>query len=176
MSRRSVPALAAALAAAALLTGCGVTGSGVVEAGGPATVEAFPGAGARLTLFFLSPEGRLTPVLRGTGYDPQTGQVPTAKAVSVLLEGPGSQEGAAGLGTGLPATTGPVDVTSSRGTVRITLPFPVRGLKDNAVRQVVCTAAYAEGREDAVDVVLAGRDGVLPPARCGGALPGAASP
>ncbi|MFI8181804.1 GerMN domain-containing protein [Actinacidiphila glaucinigra] len=170
--RRYVPALVCA--AAALLTGCGVPGSGVVEAGGPATVDAFPGAPNRLTLFFLSPEGRLTPVLRATRDDAQAPPVPTAQVVTVLLDGPEPQEGKAGLGTGLPSSAGPVDVVSSRGTVRITLPFPVRRLKDNAVRQVVCTAAYAEGREDAAAIVLAGSDGTLPPARCGGALPGTA--
>lgn len=100
--------------------------------------------------------------------------MPTAQVVTVLLDGPEPQEGKAGLGTGLPSSAGPVDVVSSRGTVRITLPFPVRRLKDNAVRQVVCTAAYAEGREDAAAIVLAGSDGTLPPARCGGALPGTA--
>ncbi|MFD8071848.1 hypothetical protein ACFV3E_04215 [Streptomyces sp. NPDC059718] len=173
MRRRSVPVLL--LTAAALLAGCGVPGSGVVEAGGPATVDAFPGTPDRLTLFFLSPEGRLTPVLRATEDDAQAPPIAAAKVLTVLLDGPAPEEHAAGLGTGLPASAGPVDVTSSQGTVRVTLPFPVRRLKDNAVRQVVCTAAYAEGHEGAAEVVLAGTDGALPPVRCGGVVPGAAS-
>ncbi|MFE0627366.1 hypothetical protein ACFW3D_10375 [Streptomyces sp. NPDC058864] len=173
MRRRSVPALVCA--AAALLAGCGVPGSGVVEAGGPATVDAFPGTANRLTLFFLSPEGRLTPVLRGTRDDAQEPPVPTAKVVTVLLDGPEPQERAAGLHSGLPAATGPVDVASSGDTVRVTLPFPVRSLKEDAVRQLVCTAAYAERREDSGTIVLAGSDGALPAARCGGSLPRASS-
>ncbi|MGI5251191.1 hypothetical protein [Actinacidiphila glaucinigra] len=181
MRPRSVPAAAGrryvqalVFAAAALLAGCAVPGSGVVEAGGPATVEAFPGAPNRLTLFFLSPDGLITPVLRATGDDAQAPPVPTAQVVAVLLDGPEPQESEAGLGTGLPPSAGPVDVTSSRGTVRVTLPFPVRPLKDDAARQVVCTAAYAEGREDTAAIVLAGSDGTLPAARCGGTLPGTA--
>ncbi|MFF7211027.1 hypothetical protein ACFZAU_10870 [Streptomyces sp. NPDC008238] len=174
MKRRRLPA-ALCVAAAALLAGCGVQGSGVVEAGGPATVDVFPGPPDRLTLFFLSPEGRLTPVLRGTGDAAPGTPVATAKVVTVLLDGPEPQESAAGLGTGLPATTGPVDVTSSGDTVRVSLPFPVRDLAENARRQVVCTAAYADGHEDDRVVVLAGTDGALPAGNCGGALPGPAS-
>ncbi|MGW3244870.1 hypothetical protein [Streptomyces sp. NPDC001070] len=172
MRRPPVATAVCAAAAAALLAGCGVPESGVVEAGGPATTIVYPDTANRLLLFFLSPEGRPTPVLRDTGvYDEHAPPVQTAKLLSALLQGPRPDESAAGLTTGLPVSGGPVDVASSLGTVRVTLPFPVRDLKDGAVSQLICTTAYAEARNGDAEVTLTGRDGTLPPARCAGIVP-----
>ncbi|MEU4092605.1 hypothetical protein [Streptomyces sp. NPDC026673] len=166
--RRALAPAAGCAAVAALLAGCGVPESAVVEAGGPATTVVYPSAGNRLVLFFLADDGRPAVVVRQLGeYNEQSPPIPTAKVMSALLDGPLPEEREeAGLTTGLPEPTGPVDVRNSPGALWITAPFPVRKLRDNALRQLVCTAAAAEGRDGTAVVTLTGSDGTLPPARC----------
>ncbi|MFG2196861.1 hypothetical protein [Streptomyces sp. NPDC048639] len=162
-------ALTACGAAAVLLTGCGVQETRVIEAGGPATVLVLPTREERLLLFFLSPQGRPTPVTRPVkpaGEDPGKKAVSTSRSVITLLDGPRANERAAGLRTGLPDLKGSLQVESSPGTVQITAPFAVRRLERNAVQQLVCTAAFAEGRADRTEVTLRGRDGTLRPTSC----------
>lgn len=156
--------------AAVLLTACGVQQTGVVEAGGPATANVYANApGQRQLLFFLSPDGRVTPVVReaGTGDEPAA-PVISFELIGALFAGPLANERAAGLRTGLPALTGAVRAEAGRDTVHLTFAFPVRTLKDNAVRQVVCTAAYSDGHDGGTTAVtITGSDGALPSALCG---------
>ncbi|MFE0517139.1 hypothetical protein [Streptomyces sp. NPDC058964] len=176
----AVRALAACAASAALVTGCGVQDTGVVEAGGPATVSVYPDQQQRVLLFFLTSSGRLAPVSRmdptdpgvtagtgwGTGASAESGGIDGRKLLAVLFHGPSETEAAAGLHTELPPGSGVIDWSSTPDGIEVRLPLAVRSLKRSAVRQIVCTTAYAEDGDGLAEVVLVGRDGMLPPARC----------
>ncbi|OMI41059.1 hypothetical protein [Streptomyces sparsogenes] len=178
MKRRGAAAARAAAAcvmAVAPLTGCGVRGSDVIEAGGPATVTVFPADEQRLLLFFVSPEGRLTPVARRVGGDGSGQAVRSGQAVgpplgdkvlAALFAGPSDGERAAGLRTRLPRPEGRPAMKWSPRDVLVHLPLAVRDLSETARRQVVCTVAYAEGGDGDAEVTLAGQDGALPPTHC----------
>ncbi|WP_129838629.1 GerMN domain-containing protein [Streptomyces sp. RFCAC02] len=157
--RRPLPRAALATAAAALLlTGCGIRQTGTVDAGGPGTPR--PAAGQWL-LFFVAPDGRLTPVPRPAG----TPSAPE-KAVAALFSGPGEDDRAAGLATDLPPGVGLRFSASSAGeTLEIRVTLPMEGLGETAVQQIVCTAAYATG-DARTHVTLTGSDTSLPPAQC----------
>ncbi|MFF1505800.1 hypothetical protein [Streptomyces sp. NPDC058326] len=99
--------------------------------------------------------------------------VTTDKILAMLLAGPQRHEASAGITTDLPALHGegphvvPVDATTSaRRTLRLRAPFPVRELSDAAVRQLVCTTAYADHPTGLADVSVTGPDGTLPTSRC----------
>jgi len=165
-------AVAACVAVAALLVGCGVQETDVIEVGGPATLFA-PDYKRQLLLFFLSGEGEeehLTPVVRqvtADGVPPEDAEpVAGPKYISALFGGPRADERAAGLRTELPKLKGPVEVETNSGTVEIVLPLAVRRLGEMAVRQVVCTAAYVDGGDGGASVIIEGDDETLPPARC----------
>ncbi|MFJ5973958.1 hypothetical protein [Streptomyces sp. NPDC093060] len=156
--------------AAALLTGCGVQQTGVVEAGGSATVAVSASPGRRgLLLYFLSSDDRVTPVFRmlsnGDEADAHPPPVSRAKTLAVLFAGPRDNEIAAGLHTELPRTQGSLQVDATDAGVTIHLPIAVRTLKPAAVQQIVCTAAYAEGG-GAAEVTIWGEDGDLPGTHC----------
>ncbi|MFJ5775191.1 hypothetical protein [Streptomyces sp. NPDC093094] len=178
-----------------LLGGCGIQESDVIEAGGPASVQAFVGDQDML-LFFQSPGGGLSPVVRSAGttviydagdgkpgvVDPDAGgagsgwgsgsgdvQVPTEKVVLALLAGPDQEDRHAGLRTSLPAapTAGKVQVTApSDGQVTIDLPIALDGLRRTAVRQLVCTIAYSQDSDGRVTVRLRGKDGASESGTC----------
>ncbi|MCX2179655.1 hypothetical protein KV205_03785 [Streptomyces sp. SKN60] len=192
--RRTWPGLAALLSLACLpvLAGCGIQGSDVVEAGGPAPVTVQPTASPRVVLFFTGKDGRLMMVLRSVGFFPDpassagTGRgvdptfpadgsdrIAADKVLTALLEGPAAEERAAGLTTRLSF--------HGRGEPHLTLPVPngprqlslrvavrVRDLDPVAVQQLVCTAAYAEGEKfgTGIPVVVSGTDGALPATSC----------
>ncbi|MGV9344676.1 hypothetical protein ACWDSD_07715 [Streptomyces spiralis] len=161
-------AVAACATAATLLTGCGVQKTGVIEVGGPATVMAADPKGQYL-LFFLSTEERLTPVVRfqrDYGLPGHTEPVDAPTDITALFAGPLADERAAGLRTELPKLNGPVGVSTSPGKVQIVLPLAVRPLGKPAVRQLVCTAAFAQDGDGTAEVTLQGEDGALPPTRC----------
>ncbi|CAM5568762.1 hypothetical protein [Streptomyces narbonensis] len=95
------------------------------------------------------------------------------KALAALLAGPNDAETAAGLTTGLPSGLAAPHVTEDKpaGTegrrlLRARAPFPVTGLSETAVRQLVCTTVYAQDRFGLAEVVLIGPDGALPAATC----------
>ncbi|MER5753309.1 hypothetical protein [Streptomyces sp. NPDC002088] len=161
-------AVAACATTAALLTGCGVQETGVVEAGGPATITVFPASDQRMLLFFLASDGRLTPVTRlsTTDVPPNAKQEWIGKTLAALFAGPSANERAAGLHTGLPAKGAKMVFKSTSSTITIRLPLPVRPLAKTALRQLVCTAAYAEGGDGTAEVTIAGDDGTLPPTLC----------
>lgn len=163
-----VRAVAACATAATLLTGCGVQRTDVIEVGGPATVMA-PDPKGQYLLFFLSPEERVTPVVRirdDDGLPGHTEPVDAPTDITELFAGPRANERAAGLRTELPKLNGPVGVSTSPGKVQIVLPLAVRTLGKPAVRQLVCTAAFAQDGDGTGEVTVQGKDGALPPARC----------
>ncbi|MDW6059121.1 hypothetical protein SAZ11_15165 [Streptomyces sp. FXJ1.4098] len=163
----SLRRLGSATVAAALLTGCGVRQSDVVEAGGPATVTVLPDAEQRVLLFFVSSGGRLTPVSMGF-FLSEEGEyvVPGDKVLTMLLAGPSADARAAGLHTELPRSTGFVEVKSAPDQVFVRVSIAVRGLNKTAVRQLVCTAAYVDGGDGDAEVIIAGDDGRLPAVHC----------
>ncbi|MGW2819912.1 hypothetical protein ACWC24_02755 [Streptomyces sp. NPDC001443] len=156
-------------AASALLTGCGVQATDVVEAGGPATVAVYPEIGKRVVLFFLAPDGGLTPAVRSFPPDDPTDDAPVSlpKTLAMLSSGPSDDERSAGLHTDLPPVVGAgAEVKSAPGMLIVRLSLDVRPLSTGARRQLVCTAAYAQDGDGTAKVTLVGDDGVLPAARC----------
>ncbi|MEU1788544.1 hypothetical protein ABZ553_22275 [Streptomyces sparsogenes] len=172
MKRRGAAAARAAAAcvmAVAPLTGCGVRGSDVIEAGGPSTITVFPADEQRLLLFFVSSEGRLTPVARraagagsGLGDGPPLGD----EVLAALFAGPSDGERAAGLRTRLPRPKERPGMKWSPREVLVHLPLAVRDLSETARRQLICTVVYAERGDGGAEVTIAGEDGALPPAHC----------
>ncbi|MFD7609525.1 hypothetical protein [Streptomyces sp. NPDC059828] len=177
-------AAAAALPVAALLAGCGIQETDVVEAGGPATIQTFVTRGNDMLLFFRAPDGELSPVIRtvysessgsaagfppGNTLDGEASPATTGRAVQALLAGPRKEDLAAGLGTGLPraAPGGSLHVAPEQGGISAGLPIALRGLDETALRQLVCTIAYAEDPEGGVMVRLTGQDISTAPAACG---------
>ncbi|MFI5619022.1 hypothetical protein [Streptomyces sp. NPDC051567] len=163
---RARPVAAAALLGPLLLTGCGITPTGVIGSGPAAHVEAGPpGAGA--LLYFLSPEGRAV----AFPQDERLVLSPTALLVR-LLAGPGPREREAGFTTGLPLLTG--EEVLGRSSVEHTaedalwarLPFAVRDLSEPARRQLVCSLSSTTGPDVDAQVTLVGTDTTLEPARC----------
>ncbi|MDG9685949.1 hypothetical protein QC334_24990 [Streptomyces sp. DH18] len=175
-------------AGATLVGGCGIQESDVIEAGGPATVDAFLNRDDDMLLFFRSPDGRLSPVIRSVGpsagfgdeyvepgsgdRDPTgpAGPAPTEKVALALLSGPGRTDRAAGLTTALPAVRegGTVAVqVSSDGGIAVRLPLAVQGLDATALRQLTCTIAYNEATDGRGVVTLTGQDGAKRSGTCG---------
>ncbi|MFD0037545.1 hypothetical protein ACFVIZ_07845 [Streptomyces anulatus] len=173
---------------ASLVGGCGIQESDVIEAGGPATVDAFLNRDNDMLLFFRSPDGGLSPVIRavrpsagfgdeyieaGSGdRDPTgpAGPAPTEKVVLALLSGPGKTDRAAGLTSALPlvreGATVAVEV-SSDGGIAVRLPLAVQGLNATALHQLTCTIAYNEATDGRGVVTLTGHDGAKRSGTCG---------
>lgn len=181
-TRRSAAAASASLAAAAVLLvgGCGIQETDVIEAGGPASVEAFFDRDSEMLLFFRSPDGGLSPVIRTTeptdALGPQyvesgsgdrnagdpAGPVPTEKVVMALLHGPRKEDRAAGLTTSLPAARpgGTAEVSlRPGGRVTTRLPLALERLDSTALHQLTCTIAYSQDPDGQVVVELTGHDG-----------------
>ncbi|AIS01648.1 hypothetical protein [Streptomyces glaucescens] len=179
-ARGRAAGVAGPVAAALLLGGCGIQETDVIEAGGPASVQAFVNPGYDALLFFRAPDGALSPVSRsvtessgfGAGYeepDGPTEPVSTEQAIAALLSGPGPAERSAGLGTSLPRVTagGVGVVTSPDADVTVSLPLALGGLDGTALRQLVCTAAYSQDRDGRTTVRMVGKDGVTATGTCG---------
>ncbi|TXS54996.1 hypothetical protein [Streptomyces sp. t39] len=192
--RRTARTLAT-LAALLPLAGCGIgiPETDVIEAGGPATIDVLPARDFRMLLFFLSPDGMLTPVPRvvddgsaragggfrepdGTEEDSGAGdggsvplpvRPPTDKTVAALLAGPTATERGAGLSNApsLPKEAR-LTVTVSGGVIEAGIDAPLDGMGDLAARQLVCTVAYAEDAWGRPPVRLIGTDGARPSATC----------
>ncbi|WP_406199653.1 hypothetical protein OG331_24015 [Streptomyces sp. NBC_01017] len=189
-TRRRTAAVALGVAATApLLGGCGIQETDVIEAGGPASFQAFLNRDYDMLLFFRAPDGGLSPVIRTTEpsnayVEPDSedqnpgetaGPVPTEKVVKALLGGPGKDDRAAGLSTSLPAARpgGTVEVGRAAGDeVRIRLPIALHGLDSTALRQLTCTIAYSQDADGKVTVQLTGQDGATRSGTCGLALGG----
>ncbi|MEU7032792.1 hypothetical protein ABZ958_03780 [Streptomyces sp. NPDC046237] len=193
MRRRT--GLAALFAGVLALTGCGIQQSDVVEAGGPATIAVLPVDDSRFLLFYVDADDRLVPATRalagpfgeeyqlpdqGVATHPLGSGSVAPKALTLLLEGPSETERAAGLRTRLPQPSAwknaeaglhvslEHDTADGGGefTLRIRLPFPLDELDGAAIRQLVCTAAYAEESDGRASVILSGPGGALPAERC----------
>lgn len=115
----------------------------------------------------------------GPGYEIDTDQLfgsrpGTDKILAMLLAGPRETETAAGITTALPpisagaphVSSDPNTAGAARRQFRLRAPFPVKELTEAAVRQLVCTTAYAEQSAGLVDVSVSGPDGNLPALRC----------
>ncbi|MFD3660717.1 hypothetical protein ACFWVF_08955 [Streptomyces sp. NPDC058659] len=118
----------------------------------------------------------------GPGYEVdhavlRQSRVVSNKVLAALLAGPNQAEAAAGLTTALPHGAGVphVQVEKSGGAqdrrlLRLRAPFTVTDLPATAVRQLVCTTAYAEDRMGLAEVAVTGPDGALPPTTCADTL------
>ncbi|WP_326760214.1 hypothetical protein OHB35_27520 [Streptomyces phaeochromogenes] len=183
--RRRVSAFAV-VAAVPLLGGCGIQETDVIEAGGPASFQAFFDRDYEMLLFFRSPDGGLSPVIRSTGspagssgeffgYELPGSEgtpepVTTEKAVLTLLAGPRKADRAAGLGTALPKARPGATVKvgdSSAGRVTARLPLALNDLNGTALRQLTCTIAYSQDADGQVVVELTGQDGASRSGTCG---------
>jgi hypothetical protein len=180
--RRAAAAALALTAAVPLLGGCGIQETDVIEAGGPASVQAALNREYDMLLFFSSPDGGMSPVIRTpatssvfdgyveAGSEGDTaGQVPTEKVVLELLDGPQEQDRAAGLSTSLPAALPGATVEvelSPAGKVTARLPIALEGLSSTALRQLTCTIAYSQDTDGQAVVQLTGQDGVSTSGTC----------
>ncbi|GGK08205.1 hypothetical protein GCM10011583_45240 [Streptomyces camponoticapitis] len=193
-TRAATPFLpGAVLLSALLLTGCDIQSTDAIDAGDPATIQVFPSREDRTLLFFRS-GGALMPIARPSAYetmpdlsnpsnpsDRPTTDAATAgtKTLVALLAGPLPAERAVGLSDGLPDLPDLPDLPGEGGRDRsprveltkdartlATLPFALSSLDDLAVRQVICTVAFARDAEGGEPVVLRGTDGTLGPAGC----------
>ncbi|MEU6227279.1 hypothetical protein [Streptomyces sp. NPDC047042] len=184
--RTPVAATLALVAAVPLLGGCGIQPTDVVEAGGPASFQAFLDRDYDMLVFFRASDGEVVPVIRTTkpapvfptSYDlpgsgdrssaDLTGPVPTEQALAALLAGPRKEDRAAGLTTALPtATPGrPVVTLPSPGRVKTHLPFPLADLDSTALRQLTCTIAYSQDADGRTAVELTGQDGTSRSTTC----------
>ncbi|MFI8822704.1 hypothetical protein [Streptomyces sp. NPDC053431] len=100
-------------------------------------------------------------------------RVATDKVLGLLLEGPDERERAAGLttrltlhGAGAPHAEPQPGQDGGPPVLGLRLAARVRDLEPVAVRQLVCTAAFAEDLGSAVPVVISGTDGSLPATSC----------
>jgi hypothetical protein len=121
--------------AGTLLAGCGVTPSGVVDAGRAPT-----GVAPGVTLYFVDAHHRLRPQPRPTG---RLGSIADAEAL--LLSGPGDDSD---LHTEIrPEDVTRVTVTTSPGLVQLVVPLASRDVTPLGIDQIVCTAldVYVRG-------------------------------
>ncbi|MFK0115387.1 hypothetical protein [Streptomyces sp. NPDC090994] len=180
--RRALPLLSVLLGAACPLTACGIPATGVIEAGAPASGVRKPvtaatrpttpvpeTSAAAVPLYFVR-NGTLVPVIR-------TAAVPAdpASAVSLLFQGPDSEERALGLTTELPRAVAMPAVRTDGATVAIGLPAGATALSDTAVAQLACTAAAARLSQDpelGTALVAVERPGGLPAGRSSDDCPG----
>ncbi|WP_209442782.1 hypothetical protein [Streptomyces resistomycificus] len=150
--------------------------------------QAFLDRDYHMLLFFRTPDGGVSPVMRATQpsaefgdhyFDPgaeeqnsadESGLVPTEKVVLALLGGPHEDDRAAGLSTSLPTARpgGALKVDSSPdGRVTARLPLALGDLDSIALRQLTCTIAYSQDAEGQVVVQLTGQDGASRSGTCG---------
>lgn len=190
MRRAAVLTVAAAVP---LLGACGIRDTDVIEAGAPASVQAFFDRDYEMLLFFRAPDGSVRPVIRTpgsadgvvdgyavgpeAGNEARSGLVRTEDVVAALLAGPREEDSAAGLTTALPTPDPGATVqitTTGDNTVTARLPFPLKTLDPTAVRQLTCTIAYNRDADGGTVVRLRGKDGASATATCtpsGGATP-----
>ncbi|MGW1075892.1 hypothetical protein [Streptomyces sp. NPDC002537] len=167
---------------AATLAGCGVTTTGVIDVGEPATGARRQQANVHyVQLYFMTPTGIVSSP-REAGE-----KVGAEDAIALLLKGTNQPEKERGFYSDLPKLNGEVHVTTGTMRVGIQLPNNVLKLSPVARSQLVCTAATAEvppGRQiHDVKVELSGGGYVSSDLVCdnnnafpAGSLPSPASP
>ncbi|QDY80345.1 hypothetical protein [Streptomyces qinzhouensis] len=167
--RRSGRRAGALVLAVALLSGCGISGTEPIEAGGPGAIPV-PTGPPWMLVFLESAEGALIPVYRER---PPKGRItrpdqPMDEALQALFEGPTPMERDTGLRTALPRLPGAGPTGAARVDQRIAvkLPFRIASLSDTAVWQTICTAVYAVDPTGWTEVMLSGIDGTTVPTMC----------
>ncbi|MFD8722193.1 hypothetical protein ACFV2H_30455 [Streptomyces sp. NPDC059629] len=141
------------LAAALLLSGCGIPATGVIESGDPAT-----GVRSTALLYFVT-DDRLVPVGREV-----TDPADVRAAVETLLTGPDMRDRLRGLTTALSRVPAPA-ISTDGAEVSVQLSAGTESLPPIAVRQLICTAAAARMTDDpdtvatGVTVVVTGPGG-----------------
>ncbi|MFJ7206573.1 hypothetical protein ACIQWR_23950 [Streptomyces sp. NPDC098789] len=131
--------------ASAALSGCGISSTGPVRAGGPATgVPQRPGGIRSVELYFASPYG-----IRQASR-PSNGTTTPQQALNLLLEGPTEGERARGLSNHVPLFPRQPSAFATDGGVDLYVPLSIStGELDNtALSQLVCTLAHAKTRKD----------------------------
>lgn len=144
MNRRHIRLLFAA-AGALSLAGCGITPTGPIRAGGPATgAPQQTGEVRSVQLYFASPYG-----IRQASR-PATGTVTAQQALTLLLEGPTASERARGLSNHIPPLNERPTAFAGRNTVYLYLPLSVATgeLDQIALSQFVCTLAHTKTMDD----------------------------
>jgi hypothetical protein len=132
---RLVPLVAAAF----LLSACGIPTTGVVQAGDPGTGVSQP----TVVVYFVENDvpgglGAPVPVSR-----PVDGPAGVATAVDSLFRGLDAEDQRHGLTTALPRLTAGPTVLAEGAVVRIGLPAGTPQLSLTAMLQLVCTVGYA---------------------------------
>ncbi|MFC4465732.1 hypothetical protein ACFPH6_14560 [Streptomyces xiangluensis] len=137
--KRQLTCLIAVLAV--LSAGCGISSTGPVRAGVPASGLREPGSATPYAqLYFVSPYG-IQPVTREVDA-PATPQ----QALDLLLKGPDAAERARGLITEVPPLHGRLVAQAADGAVDLHLPVPVADMTGGGglgLSQIICTAANA---------------------------------
>ncbi|MEV8532594.1 hypothetical protein [Streptomyces sp. NPDC051211] len=157
---RTLAAASALLAAA----GCGIKPTEVIESGRSATITIDSEKESRPPLVFLVDKGgRLAPVHRLRTPPPSVPDL-----LRLLTAGPTDLERAAGLRSELPAEerVAPVIELVQEATMQIRLRVPVEELTTVALRQLVCTFAFATSQDGLGPVLVAGPDGKASAHRC----------
>lgn len=141
---RALPAIAAVLG----LASCGVSTTGVIEAGEAAT------APSTTVNVYLVRDGQVVAVPRRTPGDPTI-----TAALTLLFDGSTAVYSAKGYSSDLPRLHTPVQVEVKNGIlVTVSLSEAVAPLRPVAMRQVVCTAADAMRRSYPDGPPFPGRD------------------
>ncbi len=129
----------AGAAALALLAGCGVPTTGVIDVGVPADALPSGPAAVRVALvYFLDADGRL----QAAEHTVPDQAEPEAAAVDLLLAGPAAA-GRPDLTTHLPRYSVAAPVSVQGRTVTVRLPSAGPRLDALAMEQLACTAAEA---------------------------------
>ncbi|MBD0742706.1 hypothetical protein [Streptomyces sp. CBMA152] len=126
---------------AACLAGCGISPTGPVPAGAPASGLRQPGSVSyQAQVYFVSPYG-VQAVARHA-----TTPVGPQQALDLLLEGPDDAERARGLITEVPPMYGQLVAKAGEGAVDLYLPVPVAKMSGGGLglTQIICTAANAQ--------------------------------
>ncbi len=153
-------------AALALVAGCGVRPTEVLDGGAPAS-----GIPEGMRVYFASDQG-----LRGVSR-PGNEVTSLEAVIKLLMAGPNEAELAAGLAD-LTAITGEFSATAAEGRVTVRLPrTPVGGVAGMAAGQLVCSLARAESllhgtRPEAVRVTVVAHGGTVGPYQCSQFLAG----
>ncbi|WP_225882061.1 hypothetical protein [Streptomyces aureocirculatus] len=140
----AVRSLLAVLAVCVLLlgavTGCGISPSGPVRAGAPASGVQKPGTDRHyVRLYFAGPYG-----IRAVSR-PADEALGPQRALELLLKGPTRAERERGLVSQVPPMGGELTAAVSEGAVDVSVPVAVNTgeLDVTAVSQIACTAAHA---------------------------------
>jgi hypothetical protein len=127
---RRLRTISAVVLVAVLLAGCGVSASGVQDAG-RAPARAAPGA----TVYFVDAHGRLRPQVRRSDHI-----ATISEALSWLLAGPTRPGLRTQIGSVQPTQ---VLVTNRPGVIQLLVPMTVDDVTQTGIDQIVCTALAA---------------------------------